>query len=128
MLLQAAAARWKVEAATLSTQPHKVVHPDGRTQGMASRRRGGAAGRARNAQAQVAAGVPADRHRQKRLDTPDKVAAATFGVDVRRPNMVYALVRHARALHGKVTKVTNLEAVRRCPACCPSRCLRPGWR
>ncbi|MEE2834882.1 MAG: molybdopterin cofactor-binding domain-containing protein [Myxococcota bacterium] len=117
MLLQAAAARWKVEAATLSTQPHKVVHPDGRTLGYgelaaeAARLDVPATPKLKSPSAFRLIGT-----RQKRLDTPDKVrGAATFGVDVRRPNMVYASVRHARALHGKVTKVTNLEAVRQLP-------------
>lgn len=51
-----------------------------------------------------------------RLDAPDKVTGkATFGLDVRVPNMKYAVIRHSSFVGGKITAVNNLEKVQSMP-------------
>lgn len=48
---------------------------------------------------------------QKRLDTPAKVAgAATFGIDVRVPNMLYAAVKLPPMIGGKVASYDDARA------------------
>ena len=117
MLLQAAAKRWNVELTQLKTKPHQVVHPDGRTLGFgelaaeASKLEVPSTPKLKSRSQFRLIGTP-----QKRLDTPDKVRGeAIFGADVRRPNMVYASVRHARALSGTITKVEGQPAVLKRP-------------
>ncbi len=48
----------------------------------------------------------------KRLDIPDKVnGKAEFGLDVRLPNMKYAVIRHPSYVGGKIKSVRNLDEV-----------------
>ena len=47
-----------------------------------------------------------------RLDVPEKVTGqAIFGLDVRVPNMKYAVIRHPAYVGGKINSVTNLDKV-----------------
>jgi isoquinoline 1-oxidoreductase subunit beta len=47
-----------------------------------------------------------------RLDVPEKVTGkAIFGLDVRVPNMKYAVIRHPSYVGGKIISVTNLDKV-----------------
>ena len=47
-----------------------------------------------------------------RLDVPDKVTGkAMFGLDVRVPNMKYAVIRHPSFVAGKITGINNLDKI-----------------
>jgi isoquinoline 1-oxidoreductase beta subunit len=51
-------------------------------------------------------------HPVARLDLPDKVrGAATFGIDVRLPDMVYATIRQSPVFGGKVQNIPNRAEV-----------------
>jgi len=113
MLLQAAATQWKVEKADCRAENGMIYHD-------ASKRKvsyGAVAG---------AAGllpVPQDPPLKdpkmyriigkstKRLDTPDKVnGRAEFGIDVRRPEMLYAVVARCPVFGGKVASFDATRA------------------
>jgi isoquinoline 1-oxidoreductase beta subunit len=113
MLITAAAKRWKADAKSLRTEASVVVHPDGRKLGYGEL--------ALDAAKLDTPSTPTLKKRsefrligtpQARLDTPSKVrGTARFGVDIRRPNMVYASVRHARAFQATISKVENKDQV-----------------
>jgi isoquinoline 1-oxidoreductase beta subunit len=47
-----------------------------------------------------------------RVDVPDKVTGkAIFGLDVRIPNMKFAVIRHPAHVGGKITAITNLDKI-----------------
>jgi isoquinoline 1-oxidoreductase beta subunit len=47
-----------------------------------------------------------------RIDVPDKVTGkAIFGLDVRMPNMKFAVIRHPSYIGGKITGIKNLSQV-----------------
>ena len=47
-----------------------------------------------------------------RIDVPSKVnGQAVFGLDVRLPNMKYAVIRHSSFVGGKITAINNLEKI-----------------
>ena len=113
MLLQAAATQWKVDKADCRAENGMIYHD-------ASKRKvsyGAVAG---------AAGllpVPQDAPLKdpktyriigkstKRLDTPDKVnGRAEFGIDVRRPEMLYAVVARCPVFGGKVASFDATRA------------------
>lgn len=111
MLLAAAAAQWKVDAAQLRTEDGVVT--DG------SRRA------SYGALAEAAAAMPVptnpplkDRKdfkyvgkSQHRLDSPAKVTGkATFGIDVQLPDMLVAAVAHAPAFGARVKSVDDSAA------------------
>jgi len=51
-----------------------------------------------------------------RLDIPSKVTGkAVFGLDVRLPDMKYAVIRHPSLVGGKITMVNNLDKVQSMP-------------
>ena len=51
-----------------------------------------------------------------RIDVPSKVdGSATFGLDVRIPNMKYAVIRHPSLVGGKVTAINNKSQVESMP-------------
>jgi isoquinoline 1-oxidoreductase beta subunit len=51
-----------------------------------------------------------------RLDVPAKVTGkATFGLDVRVPNMKYAVIRHPSYVGGKITAINNIDKVQSMP-------------
>ena len=46
----------------------------------------------------------------QRLDIPEKVnGSAEFGLDIRRPDMLYAAIKHPSTIGGKITRITNEE-------------------
>ncbi|OWU85028.1 isoquinoline 1-oxidoreductase [Oceanicola sp. 22II-s10i] len=114
MLIEAAATRWDVEAATLVTEPGAVLHPD--------------SGR-RLAYGELAADamdlpVPAEaplkdpsnfrwiRTPVARLDVRDKSTGQTkYAIDVEVEGMLLAAVRHAPRLGLAPTEVTNRAAI-----------------
>ncbi len=52
-------------------------------------------------------GKPIDR-----LDVPEKVTGkAIFGLDVRLPNMKFAVIRHPAHIGGKITSIKNLDKI-----------------
>ncbi len=47
-----------------------------------------------------------------RIDIPEKVTGkAIFGLDVRLPNMKYAVIRHPSYIGGKITSIKNIDKV-----------------
>src|SRR5579862_8675230 len=113
MLLQAAAAQWKVEKSTCRTE-NGVIYHDPTKRKLAY---GGVAAAA--AMIPVPQDPPLKDPKQyriigkstKRLDTPDKVnGSAEFGLDVRRPEMLYAVVARCPVFGGKVASFDATKA------------------
>ena len=122
MLKLAAAKRWGVPVAVPRRGRPGGAWPEGPDRALRRARRGGrgaqAAGRAA---AQGRRPVPPDRPAGARLDLPDKVrGAATFGIDVRLPGMVYATIRQSPVFGGKVRDLANRAEVE------PARRARRG--
>ena len=117
MLLVAAAQKWGVDKAECRAENGVISH-------VATKRRltyGSVAEAA--ARLPVPADVPLKDPKQfhiigksiKRLDTPDKVnGRAEFGIDIRRPGMLYAVVARCPVFGGKVASfdATKAKAVR----------------
>src|SRR3989442_12416868 len=116
-LVAAAAQQWSVPASECKAENGTVVHP--------------ASGRKVNygAVAAAAAGVKLDAEPaikkpeqytllgkpQKRLDVPPKVnGTATYGIDVRLPDMLYASVMTCPVFRGKL-KSYNFDAIKNLP-------------
>jgi isoquinoline 1-oxidoreductase beta subunit len=116
MLVQAAAQKWGVEKTTCRAENSVVVHePTKRKLTYGSLAEAAA-------KLPVPADVPLKDPKQfhvigkstKRLDTPDKVnGRAEFGIDVRRPGMLYAVVARCPVFGGKVASfdATKSKAV-----------------
>jgi isoquinoline 1-oxidoreductase beta subunit len=52
----------------------------------------------------------------KRIDVPEKVTGkAVFGLDVRIPNMKFAVIRHPSHVGGKITAINNLDKITAMP-------------
>ncbi len=113
MLLQAAAAEWKVDKSACRTENGVIYHD--------ASKRSLTYGKVAEAAAKLP--VPQDaplkdpkKYRiigkaTKRLDTPDKVnGKAEFGLDVRRPEMVYAVVARCPVFGGKVASFDATKA------------------
>jgi isoquinoline 1-oxidoreductase subunit beta len=113
MLLQAAAAQWNVDKASCRTENGAIYHD-------ASKRKatyGSVAAAA--AMLPVPENVPTKDPKNyriigkptKRLDTPDKVnGVAEFGLDARRPGMMYAVVARCPVFGGKVASFDATKA------------------
>ena len=113
MLLQAAAAQWKVDKSSCRTENGVVYHD-------ASKRKltyGSLAAAA--SKLPVPQDVPLKDPKQyrivgkptRRLETPDKVnGRAEFGIDVRRPEMLYAVVARCPVFGGKVLSFDATKA------------------
>jgi isoquinoline 1-oxidoreductase beta subunit len=113
LLVQAAAARWGVAASECSTERSTVLHP-------ATRRRigyGDLAGDA--ARLPVPKNVPLKKPEQFRLigtrqRTVDSKAIVTgkagYGIDVRRPGMLFASIEKCPVYAGRVRSVDDREA------------------
>src|ERR1700675_2018329 len=113
MLLQAAVAQWKVDKSACRTESGVIYHD-------ATKRKltyGSVAAAA--SKIPVPQDVPLKDPKQdrivgkptKRLDTPDKVNGhAEFGIDVRRPEMVYAVVARCPVFGGKVASFDATKA------------------
>ncbi|MEI7970401.1 MAG: molybdopterin cofactor-binding domain-containing protein [Betaproteobacteria bacterium] len=113
MLVGAAAKQWGVDAASLKAAGAVVTGPGGKR-----------ATYGQLAEAAAKMEVPKDvplkpvsefktvgNVKQKRLDTPAKVAGtATFGIDVRVPNMLYAAVTMPPMIGGKVGSYDDTRA------------------
>ena len=115
MLVQAAAQKWGVDADECFTITSLVVH--------APTKRGLTYGKLAQTAARlpVPQDVPLKEPRQyqligkptKRLDTPDKVnGSAQYGIDVRLPGMVYAVVARCPVFGGKVVSFSRELLVR----------------
>jgi isoquinoline 1-oxidoreductase subunit beta len=116
MLLAAAAETWKVDKATLRAEHGRVIAPDGRTLTY-----GQLVDRARTLPVpqEVRLKDPSEfkliGKPTRRLDTLEKVTGrATFGLDVRVPGMLTALVARPPVFGGKVRSfdATKAKAVR----------------
>jgi isoquinoline 1-oxidoreductase beta subunit len=113
MLLQAAATRWSVDKSSCRTDNGVIFHD-------ASKRTltyGSVAAAA--SQLPVPQGVPPKDPKgyrivgkpTKRLDTPDKVnGRAEFGIDVKQPAMLYAVVARCPVFGGKVASFDATKA------------------
>src|SRR6266478_4627728 len=113
MLVQAAAQKWGVEKTACRAENGVVLH-------QATKRKltyGSLAEAA--SKLPVPDGVPLKDPKQfhvigkstKRLDTPDKVNGRTqFGIDVRRPGMLYAVVARCPVFGGKVASFDATKA------------------
>src|ERR1700674_3824249 len=113
MLLQAAAEQWNVDKSACRTENGVLYHD-------ASKRKltyGSVAAAA--SKLPVPQDVPTKDPKQyrivgkptKRLDTPDKVdGRAEFGIDVRRPEMLYAVVARCPVFGGKVSSFDASKA------------------
>ena len=107
MLKLAAAKRWGVPVAECHASGGGIVHgPKGQIATLwPARRCGRGAPAAGRAAAQAADQFRLIGQPVARLDLPDKVrGAATFGIDVRLPDMVYATIRQSPVFGGKVQK------------------------
>ncbi len=113
MLLQAAAAQWNVDKSSCRTENGVIYHDASKK----SVTYGGVAMAA--AKIPVPQDVPLKDPKQyrivgkptKRLDTPDKVnGRAEFGIDVRRPGMVYAVVARCPVFGGKAASFDATKA------------------
>ena len=113
MLLQAAAAEWKVDKSACRTENGIIYHD--------ASKRSVTFGAVANAASKLP--VPQDvplkdpkKYRiigkpTKRLDTPDKVdGRAQFGIDVREPAMLYAVVARCPVFGGKVASFDATKA------------------
>ena len=115
MLIEAAAQKWNVSADSCHVDKGVVVH--------------GASGKKATygslaevaSQLKPPANIPLKDPKQftligkspKRLDTPSKVnGTAQFGLDVRLPGMVYAVVARPPSFGGKVSSVDSAEALK----------------
>jgi len=113
MLLQAAAQKWGVEKSTCRTENGVIYHD-------ATKRKltyGSLAEAA--SMLPVPQDVPTKDPKQyrivgkptKRLETPDKVnGTAEFGIDIRRPGMLYAVVARCPVFGGKVASFDATKA------------------
>ncbi len=115
MLVEAAAQKWGVAASSCRVEKGVVIH--------AESGRKATYGSLADAAAQLKppANVPLKDPKQftligkpvRRLDTPSKVnGTAQFGLDVRLPGMVYAVVARPPVFGGKVVSVDAAEALR----------------
>jgi isoquinoline 1-oxidoreductase beta subunit len=113
MLLQAAATQWGVDKSACRTESGVIYHD--------ASKRSLSYGKVAEAAAKlpVPQGVPTKDPKKyrivgkatKRLDTPDKVnGKAEFGLDVRRPDMVYAVVARCPVFGGKVASFDATKA------------------
>jgi isoquinoline 1-oxidoreductase beta subunit len=113
MLLQAAAQQWNVDKSTCRTENGVIYHD-------ASKRKLTYGSVAEGAsKLAVPQDVPLKDPKQyrivgkptKRLDTPDKVdGRAQFGIDVRQPGMLYAVVARCPVFGGKVASFDATKA------------------
>ena len=112
MLVSAAAQRWKLDPAALSTANSRVISPDGRTLTYGAL-----------VAAAAAQSVPTDPKLKdaknfkllgqplKRLDTPGKVnGTAKFGLDAHVPNLLVAVMARAPLPGAKPTSMTEAAA------------------
>lgn len=113
MLLQAAAQKWVVAKSQLRTENQYVINTANNERASYGSL-ADAAGKM-TAPAKVAVKDPKDFHligtSVKRLDTPLKVnGTAEFGIDARRPGMVYAVVARCPVFGGKVASFDAAKA------------------
>lgn len=112
MLIAAAAERWRVAAAECRAVKGVVVGPKGQRSSYGEL----AAAAARQSVPKEVPLKPREQFRligtgQARLDTPAKVdGAAQFGLDVRLPNMRYAVLTQSPTLGGKARRVDSSAA------------------
>jgi len=112
MLVQAAAATWKVDASAVRAESGMLYGPGGRTSTYGQ-------------MAQAASRLPVPEKpalkapkdfrivgkATRRLDTPSKVnGTAEFGIDVRLPGMVYAAITQCPVIGGKVRSFDGSQA------------------
>lgn len=109
MLMKAAAARWGVAVAECSTQNHRVIHT-------ASGKSFGYGELASDAAAYSPSSNPTLKQKSRytlvgksipRIDIPKKVDGTTnYGLDVKRPGMMYAAIRISPVFGGKLKAVS----------------------
>jgi isoquinoline 1-oxidoreductase beta subunit len=115
MLEQAAAIQWGVSALEVKAQNHKVVHvPSGRTLGY-----GELVDTASQLKVPSAKRITLKADKDFRyigkplgsVDFPDMaVGKAVYGIDVKLPGMLFAVIEHAPVTYGKVTSFDASEA------------------
>jgi isoquinoline 1-oxidoreductase beta subunit len=112
MLLDAAAQKWSVAKSQLRTENGQVINTASNAR-LSYGSLAEAAGKL-PAPAKVAVKDPKDFHligtSPKRLDTPGKVnGSAGFGIDARRPGMVYAVLARCPVFGGKVASFDDTK-------------------
>ena len=115
-LLGAASLQWKLPVAEMSVREGLISHPSGLKAHFGEFARAAAITppgevrlKPRNAWALVGSSPP-------RTDLPAKVdGTAQFGIDVRQPGQLFAVVRHCPYIDGDAGPVTNIDAVLRLP-------------
>lgn len=111
MLVAAAAARWQVPAAEIEVAAGEITHKSGKSATLGELA-AAAAELEPPAEPEIRPDSKLVGSTVRRLDIPDKVTgAATFGIDVRRPDMLVARVVHSPVFGGTVEKVDD-EAAR----------------
>ena len=115
-LVQAAANAWDLDATGLAVEGGFVRAPDGRQMSYGEL---ASAAALLEAPTDVAIKAPEQFTQigkpRKRTDTPPKTdGTAQFGIDVRRPNQLYAAIAMCPSLRGTLARV-NSEAARRLP-------------
>ena len=115
MLVEAAARKWGVAASSCRVEKGVVIHADSGKKATYGSLADAAS------QLKPPANVPLKDPKQftligkpvRRLDTPSKInGTAQFGLDVRLPGMVYAVVARPPVFGGKVVSVDAAEALR----------------
>ena len=115
MLIDAAAARWQVEAKDCRTEPSRVVHPDGKTKlsygelaTEAAERTAPEAPTLKDPKDFRIIGKSIDR-----VDVPDKVTGKSmFGLDVMRPGLMVAQVERSPVFGGKLASFDGAAAAK----------------
>jgi len=114
MLISASAKEWQVSPADCYAEKSMVINKkngERKTFGQL----------AANAAKEKAPGSPTLKSKSdykligksvNRIDVPEKVTGkAIFGLDVRVPNMKYAVIRHPSYVGGKITAVNNMDKI-----------------
>ncbi len=115
-LLGAASLQWKLPVAEMSVREGIISHPSGPKAHFGEFARAAAITppgevqlKPRSAWALVGSSPP-------RTDLPAKVdGSALFGIDVRQPGQLFAVVRHCPFIDGDAGPVSNIDAVLRMP-------------
>ncbi|NBQ88466.1 MAG: xanthine dehydrogenase family protein molybdopterin-binding subunit [Betaproteobacteria bacterium] len=110
-LVAAAARRWQVPEAALRVRDGAIEHADGRRLGFAELAREAVSQPVRHPQPKPPSAWTLIGQPVARTDTASKIdGSARFGMDVRLPGLIYAAVRMAPQLGGRIVRVDDSAA------------------